>query len=189
MKSRIKKLMYLLKIDMLFNRFNNLMTNIELMRLSYKCECDINYVIQGHGRLTITSFNGELKKFKIDETSHLKSDTFIDCTGGVYIGRYFHVGRGLTIFSANHDYNSRKSIPYDNVIIEKPVIIKDFVWCGANVIINPGVTIGEGCIIASGSVVTKSIPDYALAGGNPAKVIKYRDIQNFENLKETRKFY
>jgi len=57
----------------------------------------------------------------------------------------------------------------------KPVIIEDNVWIGANCIILPGVTIGQGSIIGAGSVVTKSIPPMVVAGGNPAKVIKVAD--------------
>ncbi|MGD6831895.1 acyltransferase [Sutcliffiella halmapala] len=53
-----------------------------------------------------------------------------------------------------------------------PVTIKDNVWIGANSIILPGVTIGEGSVIAAGSVVCKDIPAYSIAGGNPARVIK-----------------
>lgn len=56
--------------------------------------------------------------------------------------------------------------------VAKPVVIEDNVWIGANCIVLPGVTIGKGSIISAGSVVTKDIPPMAIAGGNPAKVIK-----------------
>ena len=56
--------------------------------------------------------------------------------------------------------------------ISKPVVIGDNVWIGANTIILPGVRIGNGSVIAAGSVVTKEIPPMVVAGGNPAKVIK-----------------
>ena len=61
---------------------------------------------------------------------------------------------------------------YSNVG-KAPIIIKDKVWIGFNSIIMKGVTIGEGAVVAAGSVVTKNVPDYAIVGGNPAKVIKY----------------
>jgi len=54
------------------------------------------------------------------------------------------------------------------------IIICDDVWVGANSVILPGVTIGEGAIIAAGSVVTKNIPPYAIVVGNPAKILKFR---------------
>jgi len=57
-------------------------------------------------------------------------------------------------------------------VISKEIIIKDKAWIGFNVIILKGVTIGEGAIVASGSVVTKDVPDFTLVGGNPARIIK-----------------
>ena len=109
-------------------------------------------------------------------------------TAEIVFGSYFHSGQNITIITDNHNYDSDISIPYDKIRIQKPVIIKDFVWIGHGVIIMGGVTIGEGVIIAAGSVVTKSIPDYAIVGGNPAKVIKYRDIEKFRILKENKAF-
>ena len=53
--------------------------------------------------------------------------------------------------------------------------IEDEVWIGANVTILSGVTIGKGAIIAAGSVVTKDVPPYSIVGGNPAKIIRYRN--------------
>ena len=63
--------------------------------------------------------------------------------------------------------------PDVETIKSAPIIIKDKAWLGFNVIIMKGVTIGEGAVIGAGSVVTKDIPDYAIACGNPAKVVKY----------------
>jgi acetyltransferase-like isoleucine patch superfamily enzyme len=184
----LAKIMLSFKIDLFFNYLENLRHLTEICRIEKKCGCKINYVIQGFNGVKIMSANGDYTKFKIDITSHLKSDTIIECSGGVSIGRYFHTGRGLTIFSTNHNYNSAVSIPYDAVEIIRPVIIKDFVWCGSNVTIVPGVTIGEGVVIGAGTVVTKDVPDYAIIGGNPHKIIKYRNIETFKNLKENGQF-
>ena len=109
--------------------------------------------------------------------------------GQVSIGRYFHSGMNVTIITSNHNYDSDDAIPYDKIRINKPVTILDFVWIGHGVIILPGVTIGEGAIIAAGSVVAKDIPDYAIAGGNPARVIKMRNVEKFLRLKEEKKFF
>ena len=109
--------------------------------------------------------------------------------GRVEIGRYFHAGRNLTIISANHRYEDATAIPYDQVRITKPVLIKDFVWVGHGVVIVPGVTVGKGAIVAAGAIVTRDVPDYAIVGGNPAKVIKYRDIEAFKKLEEEGKFF
>ena len=54
------------------------------------------------------------------------------------------------------------------------IIVKDDVWIGENALIMSGVTLGQGCIVAAGAVVTKDVPPYAIVGGVPAKVIRYR---------------
>ena len=145
----------------------------------------VKFVSQGPGGLTLT---GDLTKFYIHPTSHLKSAAFIECSGGVRIGRYFHTGRGLTIFSTNHNYKSDQSIPYDSTEVVKPVEIGDCVWIGANVSIVPGVKIGEGAIVGMGAVVTRNVPIGAIVGGNPAKVIGYRDMEVYWRLKHEGKF-
>lgn len=180
----LNKFLLFLQIDRVIDKIKNVLEYLSVARLNLKLSKPINYFAQGTGGLTI---GGDVRKFEIDSTSHLKSNTFIECTGGVSIGRYFHVGRGLTIFSVSHNYESN-AIPYDSTILYKKVIIRDFVWCGANVTILPGVTVGEGAVLGAGSVVTKDVPDGAIVGGNPAKVIKYRDMEKFETLKEAGKF-
>jgi maltose O-acetyltransferase len=56
----------------------------------------------------------------------------------------------------------------------RPIQVCDDVWIGMRAMIMPGVTIGAHAIVAGGSVVTKDVPEWAIVGGNPAKVIKYR---------------
>lgn len=103
--------------------------------------------------------------------------------GSVIIGNYFHSGTDCLIITQNHNYDNGSQIPYDKTVVKKTVVIKDFVWLGDRVIIVGDVTIGEGAVVAAGSVVCKDVPDYAVVGGNPAKVIKYRDIDHFKELK------
>jgi acetyltransferase-like isoleucine patch superfamily enzyme len=99
------------------------------------------------------------------------------------------LSRGVTIFSTTHEYDKREKIPYDEVVTEKPVVIKDFVWVGSQAIILGGVTIGEGSIIGAGSVVFKDVPDYSVVMGSPARVIGHRDLEHFQKLKEEGKFF
>lgn len=186
MKKILLRIFVLLKLDKIFHIFIFMYERTTILRYEKLCGCKINYFSQGYGGVTL---GGDLSKFKIDSTSHLKSNTFIECSGGVTIGRYFHTGRGLTIFSTNHNYENTTMIPYDEVSVDKPVEIKDFVWCGANVTIIPGVIIGEGAVIGAGAVVTKDVPDYAVVGGNPAVILKYRNIEQFTKLKEAGKWY
>ena len=185
-KNFVRNVLYVLRIDKIFKAFQQIVTEVYLMRVERNYRVKVNFVNQGDGGITI---GGDISKFKIDPTSHLKSNTFIECTGGVKIGKYFHTGRGLTIFSSNHNYNGNIAIPYDSKNILKEVTIGDFVWFGANVTIMPGVNIGEGVVVGGGAVVTKDIPPYAIVGGNPVKIIKYRDVDSFLELKKQRKFY
>ena len=113
---------------------------------------------------------------------------FIQGTGGVTIGEYVHFGHKLTIYSANHRFEGAEALPYDAELIKKPVIINNYAWLGANVCVVPGVTIGEGAIVALGSVVTKDVPPLAIVGGNPAVVIKHRNKEEYERLKSQKKF-
>lgn len=103
--------------------------------------------------------------------------------GKIYIGDNFHSGVGLKILTQSHNYNG-ESIPYDKTIIVKDVVIGDNVWLGMNVMVLPGVKIGEGAIIQAGSVVSKPIPDLAIAGGNPAEVIRFRDENHYFKMKQ-----
>lgn len=114
---------------------------------------------------------------------------FINGTGRVSIGRYFHSGKGLRVFTRNHNYNDGAAIPYDNTYVVKEVVIGDFVWIGADVILLPGTKIGEGAVIQAGSVVHGEIPPLSIAGGNPAKVFAYRDAEHFNRLKAAGKFH
>lgn len=108
--------------------------------------------------------------------------------GGVKIGSYFHSGTNVKIMLGSHDYAAGDKIPYGEAHTEKQVVIDDFVWLGSDVIISGNVHIGEGAIVAIGSVVVKDVPRCAIVGGNPAKVIKYRDIEQFDQLKADGKY-
>ena len=103
--------------------------------------------------------------------------------GNVCIGNYFHSGVECMIITQNHNYEGAM-ISYDNTYIYKKVTIGDCVWFGNRVIVTGNVTIGEGVIVAAGAVVTKDVPPLAIVGGNPAKIIKYRDKEHYYKLKD-----
>lgn len=108
--------------------------------------------------------------------------------GKVIIGNNFHSGKRIQIFTSNHNYDHGEELPYDDTIYSKDVTIGDNVWLGEGVVILGGVTIGEGCVIQNSSVVCKSIPDLAVAGGSPAKPFKFRDENHYYSLKKEGKF-
>ncbi|SFB99601.1 maltose O-acetyltransferase [Flexibacter flexilis DSM 6793] len=137
--------------------------------------------------------NGQIKGFgkhvTLGDHVNFNPNVTLVGSGEVRIGSYFHTGSNLTIISTNHNYENTNAIPYGPERIDKPVIIKDFVWLGNNVTIIPGITIGEGAIVAAGSVVAKDVPDFAIVGGNPAKIIKYRNIEEFQAHKAAGRFH
>lgn len=91
------------------------------------------------------------------------------------IGKNVIMGPDVKIYTRNHKFDRLdEPIQYQGHT-EESVHIGNDVWLGANAIILPGVTIGDHSIVAAGSVVTKDIPPFAIVGGIPAKVIKYRN--------------
>ena len=108
--------------------------------------------------------------------------------GNVKIGDYFHSGKDVLIITDNHNYEGTE-IPYDSTDIVKDVVIDDFVWIGTKVIILGGVHISEGAIIQAGAVVVNDIPACAIAGGNPARVFKYRNKEHFYELKAQKRYH
>lgn len=101
------------------------------------------------------------------------------------IGKYCAISWDCTINALNHPYSALtiSAFPYvpyvGNFVTSrtqkyKNVVIQNDVWIGANSVIMPGLTIGNGSVIGAGSVVTKDVPDYAIVTGVPAKVKKYR---------------
>ncbi len=96
--------------------------------------------------------------------------------GHVIIGDNVMMGPQCWIYTQNHEFHSL-DIPIRNQgpQQEKPVKIGNDVWIGGRVTILPGVTIGNGVIIGAGAVVTKDIENFSIVGGNPARVLKYRN--------------
>jgi acetyltransferase-like isoleucine patch superfamily enzyme len=96
-------------------------------------------------------------------------------SGKLTIGDYFHSGEDILILTQNHNYKNPEVLPYDDVIIPRDVTIGAYVWIGSRAIILPGAKLGDGCIVQAGAVVSGQIPPNAVVGGNPARVIHYRD--------------
>ena len=111
----------------------------------------------------------------IKEGTSIGINNMFDSRNGLNIGKNVCFSDNVTIWTMHHDY-----IDIHFATKGGAVIIQDFVWVGCNVIILPGVTIGEGAVIASGSVVTKSIDPYTVVGGIPAKKIAERKKQIYQ---------
>jgi acetyltransferase-like isoleucine patch superfamily enzyme len=110
----------------------------------------------------------------------------IGCTliGPLTIGDDVMLAQNIVLSALNHSYQDVSVSPSVQEVTCKPIVISDRVWIGANSVITAGVTLGRHSIVGAGSVVTKDIPDYSVAVGNPAKVIKQYNFQTerWENI-------
>jgi acetyltransferase-like isoleucine patch superfamily enzyme len=111
----------------------------------------------------------------IGDDVDLALNVLITTKGGVFIGDRTLVGYGTKIISSNHKIPLQKQKIFESTHISKKVVIENDVWIGANCIILPGVVIGEGAVIAAGSIVTKNVKKYTVVGGVPANLIKNRN--------------
>lgn len=142
------------------------------------------------------------KEIEIKEDLLLSSYQMVQFSNYIYMGESNKIyGKGKLIiednviigpnncfFTSVHDYKD-DYLPYgfnDNVGI---ITIRENVWIGANTIIFPNVEIGEGAVIGAGSIVTKNVPSLAIVGGNPAKIINYRDKEKYKESKENNYYY
>jgi len=119
----------------------------------------------------------------IGDHCYIGPETYWAAVGGIIIGNNVAFGPHTVIHTSNHRYEEATSLPFDGCSFLKSVVIEDNCWIGSHSKIVPGVTIGEGSVVAMGSVVTKDVPKYSIVGGNPAKVIKQRNIQLYNELK------
>lgn len=116
-----------------------------------------------------------VKNIIINEGSFLGEGTkLVAYDANISIGRNCLIAADCIMITRNHNYSVREIDIKKQGYSNKPIVIKDNVWLGYRVVILPGITIGEGAIVAANSVVTKNIEPYAIYGGNPAKLIKSR---------------
>ena len=156
---------------------------------SFYKEQKINTLLGGH-RIVRYPYNIQGVN-NIQSEDHISigvGSTIFTTRANLIIQQHFVSGPGLTIITGDHmpvigrfldtitdEDKDRIDI---NHAFDQDVNIEEDVWCGANVTILKGVTIGRGSIIAAGAVVTRDIPRYSIAGGAPAKVIKRRLTDN-----------
>lgn len=111
---------------------------------------------------------------EIGDNTGLGHNSFINAQGGVSIGNDVIIGPNVSILAENHVFVSSDELIRLQGVNRIGIKIDNNVWIGANVTILDGVQIGTGCVIGAGSVVTKSLPSYSIAVGNPCKVVKSR---------------
>lgn len=104
--------------------------------------------------------------------------------GPVTIGSDVNLAQNVVISGLNHQFEDIDRLISDQGVETKMIIIEDDVWIGANSVVMAGVHIGRHVVIGAGSIVTKNIPPYSVAVGNPARVVKRYDEERKEWIKE-----
>ena len=123
--------------------------------------CDVTFDVQKQGKIIIGQF------------IRINKGCIISSAKGVKIGNNVLIGEYTSIRDSNHKILKGQLIRNQG-LSSSEIIIGDDVWIGRGCVILKGVHIGKGSLIAANSVVNKSIPEYKIAGGNPAKIIKDR---------------
>lgn len=119
------------------------------------------------------------RKLSIGDNSSIGINSVVQ--GTVSIGKNVMMGPEVFIYTQNHNHD-RTDIPMilQHYEEEKPVVIDDDVWIGSRVTILPGVHIHQGVVLGASTVVTKDIPEYSVAVGNPCRVVRNRkEINNY----------
>lgn len=168
------------------NRIDNIILDFELFLLNYLAWIPVHFVRHFFFRLAGiqlgrgSTIHTGVRFYQPDQIS-IGTDTiigfaaFLDGRAKITIGDHVDMASQVMIYNAEHDIQAS-----DFHAITQPVTIKDYVFIGPRVIIMPGVTVGKGAIIAGGAVVTKDVPDMAIVGGVPAKVIGERKVKKLD---------
>ena len=120
-------------------------------------------------------YGGEVGEgLRVGDRSSLGAHCFIGCSGFISIGDDVMIGPGVRIFSEDHRFSSLETSIKSQGVVRGTVVIGNDCWIASGVTITANVTIGTGVVIAAGSVVTKDIPDYSIAAGAPARVVRSR---------------
>jgi acetyltransferase-like isoleucine patch superfamily enzyme len=146
-----------------------------------------NSVIRRRTRIDVLPFN----PFSLGEGSTIEDfSTINNGVGAVIIGNNSRIGIGnvvigpvtvgnnvilaqnIVMSGLNHGYEDINLPIHKQPVSTAPIFIEDDSWIGANAVVTAGVTIGKHCVVAAGAVVTKDIPPFSIAVGNPARVIK-----------------
>ncbi|EKD43140.1 MAG: galactoside O-acetyltransferase [uncultured bacterium] len=114
------------------------------------------------------------QKIEVGDDVWFNERCYIVGEGGIKIGNHTMLARNVSLITSNHGFEDKKIPMLLQPVNSAPIEIGDDVWLGVNAVVLKGVKIGKGSIIGAGSVVTKDVPEYAIVGGVPAEVIRYR---------------
>lgn len=172
-------------VSKVLNRFYNYLADFALYWLHLVC----NKIPSHHIRRFVMRLGGarigrgtsihmgckffSLMNLEIGEDTIVGEGAFLDGRAPLIIGNHSDIASGVMIYNSEHDINAD-----DFSAREESVEIGDYVFIGPRAIILPGIKIGRGAVIGAGAVVTKSVPDFTIVGGVPAKEIGERKNKN-----------
>jgi acetyltransferase-like isoleucine patch superfamily enzyme len=167
-------------------KYLNISNKARLVNLKY-VEVGDNFIMDEFAEIYCNPINNEIvPSLVIGDNVHLSKHCCIGCSNKVVLENDVRLAPYCHITDRNHIYTDvNKPIWKQPAESPGPVIIGQQTWLGFGVQVMPGVSIGKHCVIAAGSIVTKDIPDYSVAIGSPAKVIKQYnfDTQEWERTK------
>jgi acetyltransferase-like isoleucine patch superfamily enzyme len=112
-------------------------------------------------------------RIRIGAGTFLNRNVMVAAVELVEVGDHCMFANGCFVTDGNHRFDDPEApVPWQGFTTKGPTRIGDNVWCGANVVITSGVTVGERCVIGSNSVVTSDLPPFSIAAGAPAKVLR-----------------
>jgi acetyltransferase-like isoleucine patch superfamily enzyme len=109
------------------------------------------------------------RRLEVGPDTFIAEGVVLDARGGLRIGPHTSINTGVQIWTAQHDWRSA-----DFAYVSAPVRIGHHCWVSARAVVLPGVTIGDGAVVAAGAVVTKDVAPWTLVGGNPARLLRER---------------
>jgi acetyltransferase-like isoleucine patch superfamily enzyme len=133
------------------------------------------------GRQAWININSPKARLRIGEGTVIGNDLTVTCGGFVDVGPGVLMSARVCLLDQLHDYDAWMAPHFERgeparfswaMTEARPVVIGEGTWLGINVAVMPGVTIGKGCIVGANSVVTKDLPDYSVAAGAPARVLR-----------------
>lgn len=152
----------------------------------------LNYILD---KLKLTTYQKRRRKYDIGEHTYIQRNTVL--SPNAHIGKYCSIADYAVIGIGDHPTNTLSTSPFQymynniqalgNIVVPKSNLIKreakkifigNDVWIGYRAFIKAGIKIGDGAVIGAGAVVTKDVEPYAIVGGVPAKLIKYRFDEN-----------
>lgn len=120
------------------------------------------------------NIGSESAELRVGAFTFLGRGVEIEVSHSVVVGEGCLIAPG--VFITDHNHSTTRGLPmFKQACKASPVRISDDVWIGANAVILPGVSIGQGAVVAAGAVVHRDVPPYAIVGGVPAALLKFRE--------------